>query len=159
MYDKYNQRGASLIELIMFIVIIGIALSGILLVMNNVSGHSADALVRKQAIAIAESLLEEIQLQNFAKPAGGFSGAATSANRASFDTVIDYIGYTTTAGIVTVNNNAIAGLNGYNITAVTVAATAMGGAFVPAADAYLITVTVTDPQGNLNTVVGYRTRY
>ena len=54
------QRGVSLIELIMFIIIISIAVTGVLLVMNRVSGHSADTLIRKQALAIAESLLEEI---------------------------------------------------------------------------------------------------
>ena len=58
------QRGISLIELIMFIVIISAALAGILLVMNQVTGHSADPLIRKQALAIAESMLEEIQLQD-----------------------------------------------------------------------------------------------
>jgi len=48
-----KQRGISLIELIMFIVIISIAVAGILLVMNKVTGHSADTLVRKQALAVA----------------------------------------------------------------------------------------------------------
>ena len=60
-----RQRGISLIELIMFIVIITIALAGILLVMNKTTGHSADTLVRKQALAIAESLLEEVELMPF----------------------------------------------------------------------------------------------
>ncbi len=59
------QRGVSLIELIMFIVIISVAVTGILLVMNQVTGHSADSLVRKQALAIAESLLEEVELMPF----------------------------------------------------------------------------------------------
>ena len=61
----HSQRGVSLVELIMFIVIISIALAGILLVMNRVTGHSADSLVRKQALAIAESLLEEVELMPF----------------------------------------------------------------------------------------------
>ena len=60
-----SQRGVSLVELIMFIVIISVALAGILLVMNKVTGHSADTLVRKQALAIAESLLEEVELMPF----------------------------------------------------------------------------------------------
>jgi MSHA pilin protein MshD len=61
----WPQRGISLIELIMFIVIIGVALAGVLLVMNRVTASSADPLVRKQALAIAESLLEEIELMPF----------------------------------------------------------------------------------------------
>lgn len=60
-----RQRGISLIELIMFIVIISVALAGILLVMNTTNKSSADPLVTKQALAIAESLLEEVELQPF----------------------------------------------------------------------------------------------
>jgi len=36
-----RQRGISLIELIIFIVIISVALTGILLVMNQTTAHSA----------------------------------------------------------------------------------------------------------------------
>ena len=104
-----SQRGISLIELIMFIVIIGIGVAGILLVMNQVTGHSADTLVRKQALAIAESMLEEVELQDFTKPAGGFAGPFTPANRASFDCVTDYSGFSTN-GIFSVTNTPISGL-------------------------------------------------
>ncbi|MDH4285372.1 MAG: prepilin-type N-terminal cleavage/methylation domain-containing protein, partial [Gallionellaceae bacterium] len=65
MCTHHSQRGISLIELIMFIVIVGIALAGVLLVMNKVTASSADPLVRKQALAIAESLLEEVELMPF----------------------------------------------------------------------------------------------
>jgi len=60
-----KQRGISLIELIIFIVIISVALTGILLVMNTVTRNSADPLIHKQALAIAESLLEEVELMPF----------------------------------------------------------------------------------------------
>ena len=59
------QRGTTLVELIMFIVIIGAALAGILQVMNLTTGHSADTMLRKQAIVIANSLLEEVELMPF----------------------------------------------------------------------------------------------
>ncbi len=59
------QSGISLIELIIFIVIVSIGVAGILSVMNVTSRHSADPLVRKQAIAAAESLLEEVFLHPF----------------------------------------------------------------------------------------------
>jgi MSHA pilin protein MshD len=62
MCTRHNQRGISLIELIMFIVIVSVALAGILLVMNVTTKSSADPLVHKQALAIAESLLEEVEL-------------------------------------------------------------------------------------------------
>lgn len=60
-----RQRGISLIELIMFIVIVSVALAGILLVMNTVTRGSADPLIHKQALAIAESMLEEVELMPF----------------------------------------------------------------------------------------------
>jgi len=60
-----RQRGISLIELIMFIVIVSVALAGILLVMNATTRSSADPLIHKQALAIAESLLEEVELMPF----------------------------------------------------------------------------------------------
>ena len=59
------QRGATLIELIVFIVIISVAVAGIMAVLNISVRHSADPLIRKQMLAIAESLMEEVQLQPF----------------------------------------------------------------------------------------------
>ena len=62
---RIRERGISLIELIMFIMIVSVALAGILLVMNVTTKGSADPLVHKQALAIAESLLEEVELMPF----------------------------------------------------------------------------------------------
>lgn len=59
------ERGVSFIEMIIFIVIISIAVAGVLLVMNNTTLRSGDPQLRKQALAIAESLLEEIELARF----------------------------------------------------------------------------------------------
>ncbi len=65
MCTRHRQLGISLIELIMFIVIVSVALAGILLVLNVTTKSSADPLVHKQALAIAESLLEEVELMPF----------------------------------------------------------------------------------------------
>ena len=65
MCTRHKQRGISLVELIMFIVIVSVALAGILLVMNVVTRSSADPLIHKQSLAIAESLLEEVELMPF----------------------------------------------------------------------------------------------
>ena len=62
---RNGQSGISLVELIMFIVIVSVALAGILLVMNVTTKSSADPLIHKQALAIAESLLEEVELMPF----------------------------------------------------------------------------------------------
>lgn len=60
-----RQQGLTLIELVMFIVIVGVALAGVLTVLNHTVRHSADPMIRKQALAIAEALLEEVMLQPF----------------------------------------------------------------------------------------------
>lgn len=58
---RASQRGLSLIELIMFIVIISIAAVAILQAMGIAARNSADPVQRKQALAIAEGLLAEVQ--------------------------------------------------------------------------------------------------
>ena len=60
-----SQRGLSLIELIVFIAIVAIALAGLLVLYDTAVRGSADPLVRKQATAIAESLLGEVLAQPF----------------------------------------------------------------------------------------------
>jgi MSHA pilin protein MshD len=57
------QRGFTLIELTMFIVIVGVAIAGILVVYNQTVRNSADPMVRKQALALAESLMAEVLSQ------------------------------------------------------------------------------------------------
>ncbi len=79
---KHGQRGISLVELIMFIVIVSVALAGILLVMNNTSKNSSDPLIHKQSLAIAESLLEEIELMPFTFCDPNDAAAVTATNAA-----------------------------------------------------------------------------
>ncbi len=151
-----SERGISLIELVMFIVIISIAMAGILLVMNNVIRHSADALVRKQALAIAESVLEEIQLQGIS----GVNASTGSANadRTTFDNVFNYLNYSTTGGFKTKDGTAVVpGLRGYNVASVQVTTiTTLGGTAIPAGSAVMITVTVSDPSNQTLAATGYR---
>src|SRR5882762_11176683 len=59
------QHGISPIELILFIVIVGIAVAGVVGVLSMATRASADPMIQKQALAVAEALLEEVQLQPF----------------------------------------------------------------------------------------------
>ena len=154
------QRGVSMIELVMFIVIVSVALAGILLGMDTVTKGSVDPLLRKQALAAAESLLEEIELQDFVSASGvtvAVTQSALASNRASeYHIVADYNLYAT-SGIFPVNGLApIAGLEKYNAQ-VAIAPAALGS--VAAGSAVLITVTVTDPQNNAVEISGYRASY
>jgi len=177
-------RGFTLIELIVFIVIVSVGLAGVLTVFNTVTRGSADPIRQKQALAAAESLLEEIVNRNFCDPdtatlpAAGASapalcGAHTKeASRDLYDDVDDYCAYSST-GIVDVT--APAGppvLAGYNAS-VQVCGTPVsscpgnpcaalgdlvaGGATVTGTNYRVVTVTVTDAMTNQNyAVTGYK---
>lgn len=86
-----RQSGFSLIEVIIYIVVVSIGLVGILLVMNTVVKSSADPMVRKQAVALADSILEEILLKNFTDPDGTNVG---ETGRVNWDNVDDFNGKT-----------------------------------------------------------------
>lgn len=170
MFVKPSQRGLTLIELIVFIVIVSVALAGVLTVLNYTTRHSADPMLRKQVLTIAEALLEEVMLQPFtwcdpddaaAATATGYASCATSENnlaaeageaRASatpLDNVNDYNGVTATTNI------AGGGAAAYAAT-VTVAQSSLNG--IAAAASLLITVSVT-AGGETIQLQGYRTRY
>ena len=160
---KMRQRGISLIELIMFIVIVSIALAGILLVMDTVTKGSVDPIIHKQALAIAESLLEEIELQDFAPAPGEAHTAVTSANRATdYHVIMDYNGFSMPSppGIYSINDStvAVSGLAGYSASAVVEPTTTPWNG-IPAGSAVVITVAVKAPSGETLNAVGYRTAY
>ncbi len=54
-----------MIELVIFIVIIGVAMAGFVALFATTSRSSADPMVRKQMLAVAESLMEEVVMQPF----------------------------------------------------------------------------------------------
>jgi MSHA pilin protein MshD len=175
-----RETGLSLIELVVFMVVLSAALAGVLRVFIQAGAHSADPLQRRQALAIAESLLEEIELMPYTycdpDDANAAVAVASTAECASqveamgpesgetrfaspqFDNVNDYHGYAMT-GIVDITNTPITALSGYSAS-VTVAAAALGNSFysVTAADNVVlkITVTVTSPDGNSLALDGYR---
>ncbi len=154
------QSGASLIELIMFIVIVSTALAGILIVMNQVTKGSADPVIRKQALAAAYSLLEEIESQDFSAASGVASVAVTQANRAtSYHTVADYNGFKTT-GIFSVADAASAAplLPKYNASVAVVPEAAVWNG-IAAGSVVRIDVTVTAPGVGAIVASGYRTAY
>ena len=159
-----RQSGLSLIELIIAIVILSVGLVALLIPISNAVRNSADPLIMKQMVAIAEAMLEEIELQPYATPTGSTCNpcAATQANRVNFDHIANYNTFATT-GIYRIDDPAagpgIATLASYNLS-VAATPTTLGG--VPA---FLISVTVTWPNtipgvlGKSVTVSAYRTNY
>ena len=184
------QRGLTLVELVLFIVLVAIAFSSLLMAVSTFNRGSADPLIRKQALAIAESLLDEVALMPFtfcdpddnnaalatgptdctgnAGPGGSTTGTEDTATLgpesgesrggavAPFDNVSDYNGFSMNP-IVDIANNDM-GLTGYSAS-VTVAQAGADLGIATAADALLITVTVTPPSGDAVVLHGYRARY
>lgn len=144
------QRGVSLLELILAIVIIGVGLAGVLTALSAVVGRSADPIVRLQLLALAEELLEEVQLHPFARSP---HGAPTGCARDSFNDVDDYDGYSTSGRICTVDGTEIPALSGYSISVTVVPAT-LGNV----AAARLITVTASHGRDSV-ALQGWRTDY
>lgn len=154
--NRSQQRGFTLIELIIFIVVVSAGLAGILSVMNTVVKSSADPMVRKQAMALADSVLEEILLKSYCDPDTvdtSFNPPACGANtveagRSTYDDVDDYNGLTQTAF-----TDLPPALSGYTI-AITVAAPAS----VSGVPMKKVTVTVSRGSENV-TMTGYRANY
>jgi MSHA pilin protein MshD len=84
---RRDQIGISLIELILFVVIVSIGVTAILAVINQTVKSSTDPIIRKQAVALADSILEEILLHAYADPDGSDAG---ETGRDSYDDVSDY---------------------------------------------------------------------
>jgi MSHA pilin protein MshD len=143
-----NNRGFTLVELIISMVVVSIALGGVLMVMNYTVRHSADPMLQHQALAIAESYLEEVLLQSFNDPDG--PGGET---RAFFDDVGDYNGLTN-VGARDQAGNAILGLEAY-----TVVVNVVGNSTINGITGMRVTVTVTDPAGNDLSLSGFKTDY
>lgn len=166
-------------------VIVGIAMAGIVSSINFNVRHSADPVVKKQALAIAEGLLEEIELMPFticdpddpnvtiAIAAAGCTGGAGGANDETlaplgpeagetrytapfFDNVSDYNGFNMAAGAIMDITNANLGLNGYAANVIVVNQAING---IAAAESLSITVTVTGPLNTTVVLQSYRTRY
>jgi MSHA pilin protein MshD len=182
---RRRSRGVTLVELIVFIVIVSVAVAGVLTALDIANRSSTDPMIQKQALAIAEALLEEVQLQPFtycdpndanaatALSAAGCTGGAGGANDENklplgpetgetrtgatpFDNVSDYNGFSMGPGITDLSGAVLPDLGAYSAT-VAVANQALGA--VPSADGLLITVTVTGPSDTTVVLHGYRVRY
>lgn len=173
-----RAAGMSLIEVVVFIVVVGIGLAGLLVLFNQVTRASVDPMVRKQTLAIASSLLEEIELRGFTycdpddpnvytaptppcttPEVIGVEGAETRYADPRFDNVSDYHGFAMSgANMKNVDGTPLSGLTDYSVAASVANA---GGDFSLAVDeALLITVTAQHvPTGLTVSLQGYRLRY
>jgi MSHA pilin protein MshD len=179
MHLPRRAQGLTLIELLMFIVVVSIALAAMLRVFVTATTASADPMIRRQQLAIAESLLREVQLMPFtwcdpddanvetasssagcaslAESSGPESGETRYGPTTYFDNVNDYAGFSMT-GIRDLSNSAVTGLSGYTAS-VAVAAAALDTITLASGDALKITITVSGPDSSSLVLQGWRTRY
>lgn len=143
-------RGFTLPEALLAIVVVGIGLAGLLLVFSTVTRGNANPLLRQQMTAIAQELMEEIQLKPYASAS---NSAPAGCARDTYNDVSDYQGYATSGQICTVDGVAIAELASYSVS-VGVAAGSLAGV----AAARRITVTVTRGSDSF-ALTGWRTDY
>lgn len=87
------QRGLTMIELIVFIIVIGVAVAGVLGTISTVTQRSADPLQRKQAMLRAESLLEEVALAHFTYCHPDATNAESATSSADCSSLPEAFGY------------------------------------------------------------------
>ncbi|AVR99200.1 hypothetical protein [Pseudoduganella armeniaca] len=150
-----RQTGLTMIELVIFIIIVGVAVVGVLGVISINTGRSADPVRQKQALAIAEGLINEIRTAGTAlcditdAASYGVPGAACTVpdnvgpettTARPFDNVNDYVRQWGQPAPYAADTAGTAFPAGYAATVTVSQAAAFAG--VPAADTFLITVAV-----------------
>lgn len=127
-----SQRGFSLVEIVIFIVIVGVAISAMVSIFSTNVVHSHEPLLRQKAVTLANFYMDEILRKkwNEASPAGGGcvntgsgscpAGPAAIAigtdgdGRADFDDIDDYNGLANNPP-QDQNGVALTDFNGYSV--------------------------------------------
>ncbi len=146
-----RQAGMTLVELVIAIVIIGVAAAALYNAMASITARSADPMLRQQSLMLAEAYLEEILVKNY-RPTSTPAGC-TASERQCFNDVRDYDSSGDFRAPYDVVGNAIGELSGYGVK-VDVDDSSLNGEA-----ALRIEVTVRDPQGQTLTLTGWRTDY
>lgn len=149
---RATHRGVTLIEMVVAITIVAIAATTILGALGAAASHSADAMMQQQAIAVAQSYLDEILQRWVLDP----NGTPPNTGRGSWDLVDQYNGLTD-VGAHDQFGNPIAALSAYTVSVATSQSSALNG--IPAAAARRIDITVSYAQNGVVKLSGYRTNY
>ena len=146
-----------MVELVISIVVIGIAVAGTLLAMQRTNASSADPLIVRQAGSVAEAYLVEILLKPYLDPNGVLCPAPNPAGRTEYDNICDYDALDDN-GARDQNNAAMSGLSRYRVR-VDVDPNATLGALSGPTDVVRVDVRVTHPDRVDFTLSGYRANF
>ncbi len=158
--SRSRLAGFSLIEVVIALVVLSVALTGTLSVMERTLRASADPMLLHQAIVIGETYLEEASLQPYIDPdldpVTGAVCPTAEASRNLFDNVCDYNGLSD-SGAEDQGGNAISGLDAYTID-VTVDTAANLDTLSGSGEVLRVDVRVRHPANIDVSISGYRTR-
>lgn len=173
-----QNRGFTLVELVLFIVIVGVATAGIVVAFTQSTAHTHEPLIRQRTLAIANAYMDEILRKRWNEntpieggcvvtpsgmcgsviPEAATLGADGTEDRAAYDDVDDY-------GSLAANHNpagqggaALANHAGYTVT-VTVSEPEADWNGIARDDVRRIAVAVTNPLQETFTVVAYRVNF
>ena len=151
MKKLYTKKimGFSLIEMVLAISILTLITVTFFKALTLMSGQSVEPIQQKQGFLITQSLMDEIYSKSFIKSTGGFAGPFTDANRAKFDAIDDYNGYSK-LGVTDINAQAITGLENYQIDIV------VNNITLNSKPAKEIIITITTPRNEKFQLKGYR---
>jgi MSHA pilin protein MshD len=159
------ERGATLVELVITIVIISIAIAGVVGAFSLITGRSADPLNQTRAVELAQLYMDEILTKKYGEstPQGGVPrqpgncalGPDGSETRATFNDVDDYNGLSEAPKTHT--NTALTGYQGFNVgVSVACAGSELG---LASAEAKRIDLTISAPGNQSFVFSAYRVNF
>lgn len=163
----HKQTGVTLIELIITIVVIGIAMSALVSALSTGIANSSTPLWEGKALELSQAYLDEIQSMKFDETSvlggGELSSASVNCNpsgfddgetRANFDDVDDYHNLSESPQLIDSSINMSAYTNFNVLVQVACAGTDLG--LANDASAKRISVTITVPGGESRSVAFYK---
>jgi len=162
---RARHGGATLVELVITIVIIGVAIAGVVGAFSLIAGRSADPLNQTRAVALAQLYMDEILSRKYDDntPVGGVPKQpgctinTEEANRADYDDVDDYNAISDAAPQNAEGTPLTADYSGFRVSIIVQCAGGEVG--LPPADAKRVDLTVTDPGGQGYSFSVYRANY
>ncbi len=155
----FTQRGFTLIESVITIVVLGIGISAIVGLMSVQAGRSATPLLDTRLRQVGRAYLEEILAHRFAEtllPVPSCQIVREEGSRAAFDDVDDYHGIDESPPRTQISS----WMSQFSTVRVRVRVVCAGAEIgLPQGAAKRITVTVTDASGATQTYSAYRSLY